>query len=95
MTDTATRPITGYHIPLTCRHCGDALTHTASGAVYAQDTSALAACTGCGSKYHVQVRFTVLDGPAIRATMPAEDAACRNPQAVGAPLIALLLEAQR
>ena len=88
--------MTGYTFAITCRGCGAELQHTADGVVRPDATTALATCTECGSLYRIDLRVAVLNGPAIRETLPpADDVACRNPHAPGAPLIAALMEAQR
>ena len=93
--------MTGYTFPLTCVGCGSTLAHTASGAVYLQHTAAIAACTNCGSTFKVTVRLEVLNGPAIRVTLPHEAETARNVAtggrnmyAEGAGLIDALLAAQ-
>lgn len=85
--------MTGYMIPVTCPHCAAQLAHTAAGATYTHRTCALAACTGCGSQFRVDVVLSVLSGPAIRDTLPAVDVACSNPNAPGRALIDSILAA--
>jgi NAD-dependent SIR2 family protein deacetylase len=85
--------MTGYQFTVTCRHCGALLDHDAGTRGNVSRVAAVAHCTECGSTYRLDITLSVLNGPAIRDTMP--DVACRNPDAVGAPLINALLEAQR
>lgn len=59
-----------YRFAVTCPHCGGDLAHVASGATYKHRTCALVACTECGSRLKMDVTLSVLDGPAIRDTLP-------------------------
>jgi hypothetical protein len=75
--------------------CGALLDHDAGTRGDVARVAAVAHCTECGSTYRLDITLSVLNGPAIRCTMPAGDVACRNPDAPGAPLIDLLMAAQR
>lgn len=96
--------MTGYTFTLTCPYCSGEMKHLADGRAHSHfGTAALADCTGCHSQYRVDVRLSLLSGPALRQELcdappsPYEGAARyargRNLNAQGAPLIAALIEA--
>lgn len=62
--------MTSFTFNVTCIHCEALLEHTAGSGRHPRMQSVVAACTECGSQYRLNVELLVLNGPAIRETLP-------------------------
>ena len=64
--------MSGYTFTVTCLHCESVLEHNAGSAAHPRMRSVVAACTACGSQYRLNVELLVLNGPAMRETLPRD-----------------------